>query len=286
MRFGSGAYTYEVVEGWGKLPAGWKFGWIPAVAVDSRDRVYVYSRSEHPMVVFDREGQFLASWGEGILKDAHGLFIDSNDIVWCVERQTHCVHKFSADGKLLLTLGTPGRPGAEGKPFNLPTDIAFSSTGEIFVSDGYGNRCVHKFSPDGELLYSWGREGSGPGEFNFPHGVRVDRRDRVLVCDRENNRVQIFNTDGEYLTEWTGFLRPDFLYIGSDETIYVAELGHRVSILTPDGERITDWGGGVSSSRPGEFLAGPHGIWGDSRGDLYVSEVQADGRLQKFVRRR
>jgi sugar lactone lactonase YvrE len=185
-----------------------------------------------------------------------------------------------------MTIGTPGVPGAEGRPFRLPTDIAFASTGEIFVSDGYGNRRVHKFSPEGELLLSWGREGSGPGEFNFPHGVRVDARDRLLICDRENNRIQLFNTDGEYLTEWRGFLRPDFMYIGPDGTLYVAELGLRVSVLTPDGERIAEWGGGVSGSGPGEFFAGPHGIWADSRGDVYVTEVQTDGRLHKFARRR
>jgi DNA-binding beta-propeller fold protein YncE len=286
MPFGGSGYSYEVVEGWGQLPAGWTFGWIPAVAVDSQDRVYVYSRSEHPMVIFDREGRFLGSWGEEILKDAHGLFIDASDTFWCVERNTHCVHKLTADGKLLMTLGTPGQPGEEGRPFRLPTDIAFSSSGEIFITDGYGNSRIHKYSPDGELLKSWGRPGSGPGEFNLPHGIRVDRQDRLLVCDRENNRIQIFNTDGEYLTEWGGFLQPDFIYIGPDDTLYVSELRQRVSILTPDGERITDWGGGKSSARPGEFLACPHGIWCDSRGDLYVGEVQTDGRLQKFARQR
>jgi DNA-binding beta-propeller fold protein YncE len=285
MAFGRGKYTYEVVEGWGKLPAGWSFGWIPAVAVDSRDRVYVYSRSEHPMVVFDRDGNFLTAWGEDVLKDAHGLFIDRNDILWCVERDTHCVHKMTTEGKLLMTIGIPGVPGEDGKPFRKPTDIAFSSTGEIFISDGYGNSRIHKYSPDGTLLKSWGRPGTGPGEFNLPHGVRVDRHDRVLVCDRENNRIQIFNTEGEYQTEWRGFLQPDFLYIGPDDTLYVAELQQRVTVLSPEGERLADWGGGVKSTKPGEFLACPHGIWGDSRGDLYVGEVQADGRLQKFARR-
>jgi sugar lactone lactonase YvrE len=285
MAFGRGRYTYEVVEGWGKLPPGWSFGWIPAVAVDSKDRVYVYSRSEHPMVVFDRDGNFLTSWGEDVLKDAHGLFIDKNDILWCVERDTHCVHKMTTDGKLLMTIGTPDVPGEDGKPFRKPTDIAFASTGEIFISDGYGNSRIHKYSPDGKLLKSWGRPGAGPGEFNLPHGVRVDRHDRVLVCDRENNRIQIFDTEGEYQTEWRGLLQPDFIYIGPDDTLYVAELQQRVSVLSPEGERLADWGGGVKSAKPGEFLACPHGIWGDSRGDLYVGEVQADHRLQKFARR-
>jgi DNA-binding beta-propeller fold protein YncE len=286
MAFGGGNYRYEVAEGWGQLPEGWTFGWIPAVAVDSQDRVYVYSRSEHPMVVFDRDGRFLASWGEDVLKDAHGIFIDANDQIYCVERQTHCMRKFTTDGKLLMTLGTPDQPGEEEKPFRLPTDIAFASTGEIFVSDGYGNARIHKFSPDGELLTSWGGRGTGPGEFNLPHCVRVDRQDRVLVCDRENNRIQLFDTLGNFLTQWTGFRQPDTIYIDPDGTLFVAELGLRVSVLTPDGERITEWGGGVKSTAPGGFLAGPHGIWGDSRGDLYVGEVQTNGRLHKFVRQR
>jgi DNA-binding beta-propeller fold protein YncE len=283
MGFGGGKYRYEVAEGWGRLPDGWKFGWIPAVAVDSQDRVYVYSRSEHPMVVFDRDGRFLASWGEEVLKDAHGIFIDTKDQIFCVERDTHCIRKFSPDGRLLMTLGTPDQPGEEGKPFRKPTDIAFSSTGEIFVSDGYGNSRIHKFSPEGEWLTSWGRSGTGPGEFNLPHCVRVDRRDRLLVCDRENNRIQIFDTAGNFLTQWTGFLQPDTIYIGPDGTLYVAELGLRVSVLSPEGERITEWGGAVKNAAPGGFLAGPHGIWADSRGDLYVGEVQTDGRLHKFV---
>ncbi|MBI1928674.1 hypothetical protein HYR99_31075, partial [Candidatus Poribacteria bacterium] len=116
MAFGTGKYTYRVQEGWGKLPEGWKFGWIPAVAVDSQDRISVYSRSEHPMVVFDREGNFLASWGEDILKDAHGLFINAQDNIYCVERNTHLMRKFMPDGELLMTLGAPDQPGADGEP--------------------------------------------------------------------------------------------------------------------------------------------------------------------------
>jgi sugar lactone lactonase YvrE len=286
MAFGMGKYTYKVAEGWGKPPRGWEWGWIPAVACDSQDRVFVYSRSEHPLVIFDRDGNFLASWGEDILKDAHGIYIDADDNVYCIERNTHCVRKFSSDGELVMTLGTPGQPATEeGDPFNRPTDLAIASTGELFVSDGYGNARVHKFSPDGELLLSWGERGSGPGQFALPHCVRVDKYDRVWVCDRENNRIQIFDTDGRFLTEWTGLLRPDTIYFDpDDDVVYVAELTHQVSIYTLDGELITRWGGTRPSDRPGEFLGSPHGIWMDSHGDLYVGEVRVNGRLQKFIR--
>lgn len=283
---GSGAHTYAVQEGWGRLPAGWKLGWIAAVAVDSQDRVYVYSRSEHPMIVFDREGNFLTSWGEETLEDAHGIWIDGQDQVYCVERETHCMRKFTCRGELRGTIGNPHQQGAEGEPFRLPTDLAIDKRGDLYISDGYGNSRIHKYSPAGQLIKSWGRPGSGPGEFDLPHCVRVDRRDRVLVADRTNNRIQFFDTEGKYLMEWGGFHHPDTIYIDQDDIVYVAELDQRVSLLTLEGERLTQWGSGQRLDQPGEFLGCPHGIWADSRGDLYVSEVQTDGRLQKFVRRR
>ena len=286
MTFGAGDYIYEVQEGWGRLPAGWALGWVPAVAVDSQDRIYVYSRSEHPVVVFDREGNFLTSWGEDILEDAHGIFIDAQDHLYCVERQTHCVRKFTTDGELLMTLGTPGQEAAEGQPFRLPTDLGLDSQGNLYISDGYGNARVHKYTAAGEWVRSWGSPGSGPGEFDLPHSVRVDRNDRVLVADRTNNRIQLFDPDGNYLTEWGGLHHPDTLFIDADDILYVAELDQRVSILNLEGERLAGWGQGVRLETPGEFRGCPHGIWTDSRGDLYVGEVQTDGRIQKFVRQR
>lgn len=290
MRFGTGEYTYEVVEGWGQLPAGWIWGWIPAVAVDSQDRVFVYSRSEHPLVVFDRDGTFLASWGEDILKDAHGLYIDADDNVYCVERGPHCIYKFNRDGDLLMTIGTPGVPGAsDGDPFRLPTDLAIASTGDLFVSDGYDNARVHKYTSDGRLLKSWGTWGDGPGQFKLSHCVRVDRYDRLWVCDRENCRIEFFDLDGAYLGEWTDLAHPDTIYFDSDKDIvYVAELDQQVSIYAYDREfrrtLLAQWGGRRKSETPGEFRACPHGIWTDSQGDLYVGEVQTDGHLQKFRR--
>ena len=287
MAFGSGKFVYEVQENWYQLPKGWAFGWIPGVAVDSKDRVYVYSRSEHPMVVFDRDGRFLSSWGEEVLKDAHGIYIDQDDYVYCVERTTHCLHKFTSDGKLLMTVGTPGQEGAEGEPFRLPTDVAFDSKGYMYISDGYGNARMHKFTPDGKLIKSWGKPGTGPGEFDLVHCVRIDSQDKLWVLDRSNNRIQFFDTEGNYLEQWTGLHHPDTVFIDEDEGLaYIAELDQRVSIWTLDGKKIAEWGRGVESEVPGEFRKCPHGIWKDSHGDLYVGEVQTDGRLQKFIRKR
>jgi sugar lactone lactonase YvrE len=286
MRYGDGDYTYEAIEEWAKLPEGWRFGWIPAVATDSQDRVFVYSRSEHPLVIFDRTGNFLASWGEDILLDAHGIYIDAEDNVYCTERNTHCVRKFNRNGDLVLTLGTPGRQAeADGDPFRLPTDLAIASTGDLFVSDGYGNARVHKYSPDGKLIKSWGSWGSGPGEFGLSHCVRVDRYDRVWVCDREHNRIEIFDLDGKFLDEWAGLYHPDTIFFDRDkDVVYIAELDQQVSIYDFDRKLLAQWGGRRKSDTPGEFKANPHGIWVDSVGDLYVGEVQVDGRLQKFVR--
>ena len=286
MVFGQGTHQYTVQEDWWTLPEGWEFGWVPAVAVDSQDRVYVYSRSEHPMVVFDRDGNFIDAWGDDILKDAHGIFIDADDNIYCTERDTHVMRKFTTNGELLMTLGTPDEPGAEGEPFNKPTDFALGPDGEMYISDGYGNARVHKYSPDGELIKSWGQPGTGPGEFDLPHCVRVDPRNRLMVADRENNRIQFFTLDGEYIEEWGDLLQPDTIYIDEDDLVYIAELGQRISIMTLDGEVISQWGSERGSTVPGEFLACPHGIWLDSHGDIYVGEVQADARLQKFIRQR
>ncbi len=283
-KVGSGAFTYDVEEGWGQLPEGIALGWVAAVACDSDDRVYVYSRSDLPMIIFDRDGTFVSTWGIEFLEDAHGLFIDGDDNLWCTERETHCVRRCTVAGDLLMTIGTPHKAGATGEPFNLPTDLGVDSLGCLYVTDGYGNARVHKYSPQGDHLFSFGEPGSDPGQFDLPHCVRVDADDRVLVADRTNNRIQIFDTDGRYLQQWGDLRQPDTIHIDAEGVIYVAELEQRVSILDSSGDVLARWGCGERVDRPGEFLGCPHGIWTDSRGDLYVSEVQTDGRFQKFVR--
>jgi sugar lactone lactonase YvrE len=284
--FGSGEYRYRVVEEWARLPDGWEWGVIPAVACDSRDRVFVGSRSSHPLLVFDRDGNFLDSWGEDVLVSLHGLYIDAEDNVYATMHNSHCIYKFNREGKLVMTLGVPGKAAEkDGEPFNKPTNVAVASNGELFVSDGYVNARVHRYSPDGELLLSWGDHGNGPGQFDTCHCVRLDNQDRVWVCDLNNRRIQRFDVYGKYLGEWSGLKRPNSIHIDSEENaVYVAEQEQQVSIYTLDGELITKWGGGEKSDKPGEFRAWPHGIWADSRGDLYVSEVMTEGRLQKFVR--
>jgi DNA-binding beta-propeller fold protein YncE len=151
---GSGEHRYRVVENWAKLPDGCNLTDVASVAVDSRDRVYVFNRGAHPMVVLDREGHFITSWGEGLFSRAHGLHIDADDNLYCTDDGDHTVRKCSTDGKVRLTIGIPNRPAPfmSGEPFHRCTHTALSPSGEIYVSDGYGNACVHKYTPDGRLL--------------------------------------------------------------------------------------------------------------------------------------
>lgn len=189
---GAGKHRYRVVADWAKLPEGWEFRDVAAVAVDSKDRVYVFNRGEHPMMVFDREGSFLRSWGEGSFPRAHGLHIDANDVLYCTDDGGHVVRKCTTDGKVLLELGVPGKPAPymSGTPFHRCTHTALSPRGEIYVSDGYGNARVHKFSPNGKLLKSWGEPGTDPGQFNIVHNIVADPDGWVYVADRENHRVR------------------------------------------------------------------------------------------------
>lgn len=280
----SKGYTYELVPEWGQLPAGWTYTQVAGVAVDSRDRVYVYNRGEHPVVVFDRDGAFLGSWGEGVLEHAHGIFITPQDEIFLVDRFLQQVLKYTTDGKLLMTIGTRREPARDGSPFNHPTDVAVASTGEIYVSDGYGAARMHKFAPDGTHLLSWGTKGTGPGEFDLPHSVWVDAPERILVADRENHRIQVFTSQGAFVEQWGGFRQPTDFFEDRDGTLFVGELQHRVSILNRQGEVLARMGG-EESRAPGQFVA-PHGVWTDAQGSLYVGEVLAGQRIQKFARRR
>ena len=260
-----------------------------SIAVDDQDKVYVLSRSENPITVFDRDGKLLRSWGRGYFTRAHGSFIGPDESIYCTDDGNHTVTKFSTDGKVLMTLGTRDKPSNTGysevpipdrlasikrggPPFNRPTGVALSSTGEIYVSDGYGNARVHRFSQDGKLLFSWGEPGQAPGQFRLPHSVWVDKQDRVWIPDRENNRIQIFNGKGKFLTQWTGLLRPTHVFIDDDETVYVSELSQRISIFTIDGKLLAQWGNENYSANDPLFIA-PHTIAVDSKGDLYVGEV-------------
>src|SRR5262249_55430162 len=195
MIVGSGRFSYRVNADWAKLPDGWSFKEVGGVGVDGNDNVYVFNRGEHPMMVFDRGGNFLRSWGEGQFPRADGVHMAPDHTMFLTDDGGHFVRKVTLDGKVLLELGVPGNPAPymSGEPFHSCTHTALSPKGEIYVSDGYGNSRVHKYSPDGKLLLSWGEPGTGEGEFNIVHNICCDADGWVYVADRENHRVQVFD---------------------------------------------------------------------------------------------
>ena len=185
---------YKVKRPWGELPANGTFGLISQLALDSAGRVYVFQRSQPPVLVFEPTGSFRSAWGHGYIADAHGIFISPSDQVFLVDRDSHQILIFTIDGNLIGSLGERNVPHFQA-PFNHPTNVAVARDGDIYVSDGYGNSTVHRFSSTGEFIQTWGRPGVGPGEFSTPHAICVDQRERILVVDRENNRVQIFDRE-------------------------------------------------------------------------------------------
>jgi DNA-binding beta-propeller fold protein YncE len=287
---GSGDYKYRIIENWAKLPDGWSFKEVGAVGCDKNDNVYVFNRGEHPMMVFDREGNFLRSWGEGQYPRAHGVHMGPDDSIYLTDDGGSFVRKCRLeDGKVLLELGVPGKPAPymSGEPFHRCTHTALSPKGEIYVSDGYGNSRVHKYSPDGKLLMSWGESGTQPGEFNIVHNICTDADGWVYVADRENHRVQVFDGNGKYEAQWNNLHRPcgmymDFVHnpvcfigeLGPVQSVnrFVGNLGPRVSIVDHKGNLLSRFGDRLAGTEATAFL-GPHGMTVDSRGDLYVGEV-------------
>ena len=289
---------YRPVVGWGRVPDTWSFVEATSVAVDGRDNVYVFNRGVHPVIVFDREGKFLRAWGEGTFRRPHGVTIGPDDSLWLTDDQHHTIRQFTPVGKLLLTIGDPDTPATlqSGQPFNRPTHVALCPrTGDIYVSDGYGNSRVHKYDPRGRHLFSWGEPGTDPGCFNVPHNLATDAEGLVYVADRENHRVQIFDGRGQYLGQLNNLHRPCGLFadrrdgghlyvgeLGSDLAVNatVPNIGQRVSILSMKGDLVGRIGGRFPGEAPGEFIA-PHGCAVDSRGDLYVAEVSWTARGSK-----
>lgn len=210
------------------MPHDWSFGRVSAVATDfTGQEVYVFQRGKvaDPIVVFDTKGKYLRSWGRGMFNNPHGLRLDREGNVWVTENADHQVLKFTREGKLLLTLGVKGQAGTDDKTFNRPTDIAFASNGDFYVSDGYGNSRVVKFSKDGKYLLAWGKKGSRPGEFDLPHSVQTDSKGLVYVSDRENNRIQTFDENGKFVKQWTHLGATQSIFITPQDDIWV--LTHR-----------------------------------------------------------
>ena len=290
MTDGSGAYKYELVNDWANVTVDQSFRDVGSVCVDENDEILVLNHGNYPMVRFDTEGDVVSVWETDCFSNRpHGMGLGPDGNVYCTDDGDHTVRKFTPDGDLLLTLGSENDPSETGYrhvpdlfeqiasldrsagPFNRPTGVTVLDSGELFVADGYGNARVHRFSADGELRQSWGQPGPDRGEFRIPHSAHHDEEGRIWVTDRENSRIQIFDTDGSFIEEWTDLIRPNDLFIG-DDVVYVAELCRRVSVFTLDGELIARWGNEHHPEDDPLFVA-PHAIAADSNGDLYVGEV-------------
>ena len=287
----SQALSYRLVEGWAQLPSGVEaWGQTIGVELDADGNLWVFHRcfaencnggreNVAPMLKYDPSGRLLDSWGEGMFNWPHGFFIDADGYIWTsdargVGDKGHQVMKFTQDGTLLMTLGTAGVAGDGEDTFDGPADVAVAPNGDIFVVDGHGNNRVVKFNKDGEFVMSWGEAGTGPGQFNEPHSVAFDSQGRLFVGDRVNERIQVFDQNGQYLAEWPGIMASG-MDITEDDVIYVADYQLRLGIVIANANDFTEIG----------FIenAMPEGVTVDRMGNVYAGEV-LPRNLKKFVK--
>ena len=307
-QWGVGDYRYELAENWPQVDIN---GVAADVVGDSAGRIYTVVRDPRAdgtfiditpgtghMLVFDRDGALLETREEGNFSSPHGLWINSDDEIFHADCGHHTVTKYSQSGETLMTLGTKGEPGAPGEPFNMCTRATQSRNGDIWISDGYGQNRVHRFTSNGEHILSFGSgdpvfvqgwrgeeitgtPGTGPGAFNLPHHVMVDDDDNVYVMDRENNRCQIFDIEGNYQREWSDVRGANDAVIDSSGVMHCVSAAG-LELRTLDGGLVGRWG--EKGEGPGHFTASPHGVFIDEDESLYVAEVGGNNRLQKFVR--
>jgi DNA-binding beta-propeller fold protein YncE len=289
-QLGSGEYRYQLVRDFLKPPPGEAFGIVSRVATDSRDRIYVFQRKDPPVVVFDADGKYLGAWGSGEVADPHGMKI-VDDIVYTTDRSDSVAKSFTLDGRKLLELGQRGvhsDTGCTGAPwlavraagpFNHPTEMIAHPNGDIYVTDGYRNARVHRFTHDGRLVKSWGTPGKAEGEFHLPHSIAFDPGGTLYVADRSNKRIQIFTPEGEFLGQWTGMGGPNDITRGKDGNFYIAE--------QEDGDKpayvcVRDPKGSVLARLESRHV---HGVGIDSHGNIYAG-LTVDHSVDKFVRQR
>jgi sugar lactone lactonase YvrE len=223
--------VYMAVPGWGQqLPNGIKWGETAGMAIDARGTIFAFTRAEPPIIELNAAGQVLRTWGDKMFVWPHSIRIDPDGNIWVSDGQNNkegtngqLVYKFSPDHKILMTIGTKGVAGEGEYTFNGPTDIAFGKNGDIFIADGHVNARVVKYTKDGKFIKAWGKKGTGPGEFRLPHSLAIDSQGRLFVADRSNNRIQIFDQDGNFLDQWTQFGGDSSLTILPDDTLYAVD---------------------------------------------------------------
>src|SRR3984893_86169 len=301
---------YRTIENWAKLPEGRSWGAAAGVSVDRHNNIWVAERcgantcagsNLAPILEFDPSGKLLKSFGEGMFLFPHGLTVDKDGNIWVTDGhgadgKGHQVFKFSPDGKVLMTLGKAGVAGDGPDTFNMPSAVAIASSGDIFVADGHGgnsNNRIVKFTKDGKFIKAWGKKGTGPGEFDLPHCLAFDSKGRLLVGDRNNNRIQVFDQEGNFIEQFTQFSRPSGIAVGKNDAIYVAD-----SESESVSKNHYSWKRGirVGSLRDGKitaFIPDPiettdttsaaEGVAVDSNGVIYGAEVNPND-LKKYVR--
>ncbi len=300
---------YDVAPDWPQYPEHIsRKGWVSGLAIDAEDQIWFFKKGPDPVQVYKPDGTFVRSWGQGEFVDPHHLRIDHEGFIWLADFGRHVVEKRTPDGELLLTLGTPGESGEDETHFNRPTDMVVLPSGEIFVTDGYGNRRVVHFDADGKFVKAWGSYGSQPGLFVLPHAIAADSAGRLYVADRNSGRVQIFDQQGELLGVWSGVIMPWGISIAADDSIWICgssphwwlrndaypEYKDQLFMrFSTDGRVQQVWSiplGDIgddknnpdtSRLKPGEAV-GIHCIAQDSKGNLYVGDIYGE-RAQKFV---
>lgn len=261
-----GDTRYLVERPFGSWPQN--AGFVTDVTVDSRGHVFVMLRHDpltqpnDPRVIeLSPEGDYIGGWGGDLIADSHMLTTDAQDRILCVDRDMHEVIICSVKGEKLGALGQRGEPAA---PFNHPTDVHVSSWGDIYIADGYAASRVHRFSAYGVHIQSWGSQGSGDGQFGWPHAIWTHADGRVVVVDRTHNRVQVFDHNGAHLASWTHFYQPVAIWGDADGNSYVTDMIPSLQKIGPAGEKL-------GRCRP--FLNGAHGIFGMANGDILLAET-------------
>jgi|GEM_PF-40429 len=269
------AAPYQSV-GFVEFPKDVELGAVSAVAIGKDDEIYILQRGAVPLLAFDKDGKFLRSWGQGLFKVPHGLRVDGEGNIWTTDNGNHVLRQFTREGKLVGTIGQEGKGGSGENGFKSPDDLVFDTAGNFYVADA-GNARIVKLSPEGKFLAAWGKKGKGEGEFATAHGLAIDSQDRIYVADRGNKRIQIFDAAGKYLDSWTFGGNPFGLIVVGQELIASEGDQHRMYHLDAQGKTVASWG------NPKELLL-PHLMATDSRGRLYISEVNGK-RVQIFERR-
>jgi DNA-binding beta-propeller fold protein YncE len=299
---------YEVDPAWPQKPEQYAWAAMPGIAVDQQDNVWTFTRAKPPVQVYARDGKLVRAWGDDTIGSAHHIKLDADGNVWIADIGLHVVRKFSPGGEILLTLGTPGKRGADESHLHAPTDMAFAKSGDVFVSDGYGNNRVVHFDAKGKFVKAWGKMGTGPGDFSLPHAIAIDSQGRLYVADRNNVRVQVYDQAGKLLDSWANVIVPWGLWMTDKDEVWVCGStpmpwredpkypGAPLSCPPKDqvvmkfntaGRALELWTipkGEDGQEQPGD-VNWIHCLAVDSHGDLYVGDIIGK-RAQKFVRQK